>query len=78
MKAMKIQWHQGLYLNHPTGTVNHMDDDNLDSGPLPLQELSFRMSEYFSDTMRHVPTNHDIEEDEESKVQTLEYLFQKT
>ncbi|PWA77652.1 Mlo-related protein [Artemisia annua] len=61
-----------------TGTLNHMDDDNQDSGPLPQQELSFRMSEYLSDTMRHVPTNHDIEEDEESKVQTLEELFQKT
>ncbi|GJZ16638.1 hypothetical protein Tco_0552761 [Tanacetum coccineum] len=36
-----------------------------------------RISEYLSDTMRHVPTNHDIEEDEESKVETLEDLFQK-
>ncbi|GJR41642.1 MLO-like protein 4 [Tanacetum coccineum] len=60
-----------------TGTLNHMDDDNQDSGPPPQQELSFRMSEYLSDTMGHVPTNH-IEEDEESKVQTLEDLFQKT
>nr|GEW14873.1 MLO-like protein 4 [Tanacetum cinerariifolium] len=60
-----------------TGTLNHMDDDNQDSGPLPQQELSFRMSKYLSDTMGHVPTNH-IEEDEESKVQTLKDLFQKT
>nr|GEV12875.1 MLO-like protein 4 [Tanacetum cinerariifolium] len=61
-----------------TGTLNHTDNDNQNSGPLPQQELSFRMSEYLSDTMRHVPINHDIEEDEESKVQTLEDLFQKT
>nr|GEX75938.1 MLO-like protein 4 [Tanacetum cinerariifolium] len=61
-----------------TGTLNQMDDDNQDFGPLPQQELSFRMSEYLSDTMRHVPINHNIEEDEESKVQTLEDLFQKT
>nr|GFA77548.1 MLO-like protein 4 [Tanacetum cinerariifolium] len=61
-----------------TGTLNHMDDDNQDSSPLPQQELSLRMPEYLSDTMRHVPTNHDIKEDEESKVQTLEDLFQKT
>nr|GFA72068.1 MLO-like protein 4 [Tanacetum cinerariifolium] len=61
-----------------TGTLNHMDDDNQDSGPLPQQELSLRMSEYLSDTMRHVLTNRDIEEDEESKVQPLEDLFQKT
>ncbi|GKC25415.1 hypothetical protein Tco_1027565 [Tanacetum coccineum] len=36
-----------------------------------------RISEYLSDSMRHVPTNYDIEKDEESKVETLEDLFQK-
>nr|GEZ25447.1 MLO-related protein [Tanacetum cinerariifolium] len=80
----KSEPHSGLYLNHlpsqssSTGTLNHMDDDNQDSGPLPQQGLSFRMCEYLPDTMRHVPINHDIEEDEESKVQTLKDLFQKT
>ncbi|GJR17712.1 hypothetical protein Tco_0966239 [Tanacetum coccineum] len=34
-----------------------------------------KISEYLSDSMRHVPTNHDIEENEESKVETLEDLF---
>nr|XP_043629505.1 MLO-like protein 4 [Erigeron canadensis] len=67
-----------------TGTLNHLDD-NPDPNPLPQQELSFRMSEYLSDTMRHVPTNEDnIEEevhdhnDDQDKVETLQDLFQKT
>ncbi|KAI3805143.1 hypothetical protein L1987_27242 [Smallanthus sonchifolius] len=62
-----------------TGTLNHLDDHQ-DSNPLPEQELSFRMSEYLSDTMRHVgPNEEDIEEvDDEDKVETLEELFQKT
>nr|GEW50655.1 MLO-related protein [Tanacetum cinerariifolium] len=38
-----------------------------------MNMLNFRMI----DTMRHVPTNHDIKEDEESKVETLEDLFKK-
>ncbi|KVH88598.1 Mlo-related protein [Cynara cardunculus var. scolymus] len=70
-----------------TGTLNQMDD-NRDSNDhdkgifgntdrLRGQELSFRMSEYLSDTMRHVPQNEDIEEDE-AKVETLQDLFQKT
>ncbi|GJX18711.1 MLO-like protein 4, partial [Tanacetum coccineum] len=41
------------------------------------KEAMKQISEYLSDSMRHVPTNHDIEEDEESKVETLEDLFQK-
>lgn len=61
-----------------TGTLNHLDD-NQDSNPLPEQELSFRMSEYLSDTVRHAATNEDIEEeDDEAKVETLEELFHKT
>ncbi|KAI3755197.1 hypothetical protein L1987_54993 [Smallanthus sonchifolius] len=63
-----------------TGTLNHLDDHQ-DSNPLPEQELSFRMSEYLSDTMRHVGPNEDIEEVDdidEGKVETLEELFQKT
>ncbi|XP_076958140.1 MLO-like protein 4 isoform X2 [Bidens hawaiensis] len=61
-----------------TGTLNHLDD-NQDSNPLPEQELSFRMSEYLSDTARHAATNEDIEEeDDEAKVETLEELFYKT
>nr|GEW42693.1 MLO-related protein [Tanacetum cinerariifolium] len=36
-----------------------------------------RISEYLSDSIRQVSTNLDIEEDEESKVETLEDLFQK-
>ncbi|KAK1430219.1 hypothetical protein QVD17_12796 [Tagetes erecta] len=61
-----------------TGTLNHLDD-NHDSNPLPDQELSFRMSEYLSDTMRHVAPNEDIEEEhDQSKVETLEELLQKT
>ncbi|KAF5813851.1 hypothetical protein HanRHA438_Chr03g0114421 [Helianthus annuus] len=61
-----------------TGTLNHLDDQQ-DSNPLPEQELSFRMSEYLSDTMRHVAPNEDIEEEDndEGKVETLEELFQK-
>lgn len=62
-----------------TGTLNHLDDDNQVSSPLPQQELSFRMSEYLSDTIRHVTTNDDIEEEnDDHKVETLEDLFQKT
>ncbi|KAI3702112.1 hypothetical protein L6452_27810 [Arctium lappa] len=71
-----------------TGTLNQMDDtrdsNDHDKGifsntdRLRDQELSFRMSEYLSDTMRHVPQNEDIEEDEEGKVETLEDLFRKT
>lgn len=61
-----------------TGTLNHLDD-NQDTNPLPDQELSFRMSAYLSDTMRHVAPNEDIEEeDDQSKVETLEELLQKT
>ncbi|KAJ0800859.1 hypothetical protein HanPI659440_Chr03g0110121 [Helianthus annuus] len=61
-----------------TGTLNHLDDQQ-DSNPLPEQELSFRMSEYLSDTMRHVAPKEDIEEEDndEGKVETLEELFQK-
>ncbi|XP_071736863.1 MLO-like protein 4 [Rutidosis leptorrhynchoides] len=62
-----------------TGTLNHMDDDNNDSNPLPGQELSFRLSEYLSDTIRHVTPDDDIEEEnDEHKVESLEDLFQKT
>ncbi|KAL8264851.1 hypothetical protein R6Q59_022981 [Mikania micrantha] len=64
-----------------TGTLNHLDDSH-ESNPLPEQEqeLSFRISEYLSDTMKHVATNGDIEEedDHEGKVETLEELLQKT
>ncbi|KAK9077077.1 hypothetical protein SSX86_005412 [Deinandra increscens subsp. villosa] len=60
-----------------TGTLNHLDE-NQDSNPLPEQELSFRMSEYLSDTMRHVVPSEGIEEEDEGKVETLEELLQKT
>lgn len=64
-----------------TGTLNQMDI-NQDSNPPPDQELSLRMSEYLSDTIRHVPPNPnegDIEEQEhEVQVESLQDLFQKT
>ncbi|CAH1445215.1 unnamed protein product [Lactuca virosa] len=64
-----------------TGTLTQMEDNRSsgDANHPPEQELSFRMSEYLSDTIRHAPPNQGIEEHEvEVEVETLQDLFRKT
>lgn len=60
-----------------TGTLNHLDDHQ-DSTPLPEQDLSFCMSEYLSDTMRHVADIEDDDDDQGKVETTLQELFHKT
>lgn len=64
-----------------TGTLTQMEDNRSsgDANHPPEQELSFRMSEYLSDTIRHAPPNQGIEEHEvEVEVETLQDLLRRT